>query len=313
MLYSVLKDRVSAPKILMNDSVQHFHTGYPAQQDNGNGFHVNGDAFHFADDDGGAEAEVWREPGDTTDGSWEEPQWDEPRKAESSSLGRSAERLTPGQLRSIVFRRAPLGKRGLDEHQVNSLLDRVEEELTRLTQEKNALASELELLRGYVTDSGQAALPQQQEPQQTQAEGTTPVGRGTGLTRVEPAGAAESQAVAGKMHEAHVYAASLLSQAQQTADQYIQDAQRYSRELVEDARRRRHELLSTASSEHTASGTGAGDESWEREAARVRAANREYRGKLRDYFELLLMSLEEWETAEGVGAPLPSNENENPQ
>ncbi|WP_170222995.1 DivIVA domain-containing protein [Nonomuraea turkmeniaca] len=288
----------------MNDSVQHFHTGYPGQPDTGNGFHVNGDAFDFAGD-GDAEAEVWHEPGETADGSWEEPQWDEPRKAEPASLGRSStERLTPGQLRSIVFRRAPLGKRGLDEHQVNSLLDRVEEELTRLTQEKNALAGELELLRGYVTDSGQAALPQQPQEPPAEAAGTTPVGRGSGLSRVEPAGAAESQAVAGRMHEAHVYAASLLSQAQQTADQYIQDAQRYSRELIEDARSKRHELLSTASSEHVAPG----EESWEHESARLRAASREYRGKLRDYFELLLMSLDEWETAEGVGAPAPTDE-----
>ncbi|MFG1704125.1 DivIVA domain-containing protein [Nonomuraea sp. M3C6] len=279
----------------MNDSVQHFH----------NEFHVNGDAINLTGDltgDGEAEAEGWHEPGDAGDGSWEEPQWDEPRKAaEPSSFGRSADRLTPGQLRSVVFRRAPLGKRGLDEHQVNSLLDRVEEELTRLTQEKNALAGELELLRGYVTDAAPAALPPQQEQE---AEGTAPVGRGSGLIRVEPAGAAESQAVAGRMHEAHVYAASLLSQAQQTADQYIQDAQRYSRELVEDARRRRHELLSTANSEHGAPG----EESWEREAARLRAASREYRGKLRDYFELLLMNLDEWETAEGAADPPPSDE-----
>jgi DivIVA domain-containing protein len=290
----------------MNDSVQQFHTGYPGQPETGNGFNGNGNGNGF-DVSGDAEVERWHEPGEAAaDGSWEEPQWDEPQQAQPSSFGRSAERLTPGQLRSVVFRRAPLGKRGLDEHQVNSLLDRVEEELTRLTQEKNALAGELELLRGYIADSAPAALPQQQEPQ---VEVTTSVAPGSGLTRAEPAGPAESQTVASRMHEAHVYAASLLSQAQQTADQYIQDAQRYSRELVEDARNRRRGLLSTASSE---SGTP-GDESWEREAARLRATSRDYRGKLRDYFELLLMNLDEWETAEDLGAHQQQQPDETPQ
>ncbi|GAA3590798.1 hypothetical protein GCM10022419_086860 [Nonomuraea rosea] len=297
----------------MNDSVQHYHNGHPGQPETGNEFHLND--FHVNDDAGGftvnseVEADGWHEPGDAAGdgGSWEEPQWDEPRKAESGSFGRAGDRLTPGQLRSIVFRRAPLGKRGLDEHQVNSLLDRVEEELTRLTQEKNALSSELELLRGYVTDASSAApavLPQQ--PEHGAIESAAPAAPGSGLTRVEPAGAAESQAVAGRMHEAHVYAASLLSQAQQTADQYIQDAQRYSRELVEDARNRRRELLS--SSADSEQGAPVGEEAWEREAVRLRAASREYRGKLRDYFELLLMNLDEWETAEGAGDPPPASE-----
>ncbi len=308
----------------MNDAVQHFHIGEPGRPPAGGGFIVNGDTVNGA---GEAEADGWHEPGDAADGwhepgaaaaegawseqQWEEPQWDEPRKADSPAQGRSGERLTPGQLRGIVFRRAPLGKRGLDEHQVNSLLDRVEEELTRLTQERNALAGELELLRGYIADSASGALPQQQEPSggaaATGAAPAAPAGpaaRGSGLSRVEPAGAAESQAVAGRIHEAHVYAASLLSQAQQTADQYIKDAQRYSRELIEDARTRRRELLSQAGAEP---GSPA-EESWEREAVRLRATSREYRGKLRDYFELLLMNLDEWETAEGVGTPPPSND-----
>jgi len=283
----------------MNDSAQQFHPG--SQPEFGNGIFIGNGTGAGPTGSGEGEVERWHEPGDAGDGSWEEPQWDEPQEAEPS-FGRSTERLTPGQLRSVVFRRAPLGKRGLDEHQVNSLLDRVEEELARLTQEKNALAGELELLRGYVaeaTEIAPAALPQAQEPE------AGVVSRESGLTRVvKPEGPAESQTMASRMHEVHVYSASLLSQAQQTADQYIQDAQRYSRELVEDARRKRSEMLSSAHSEH---GTP-GDESWEREAVRLRATSRAYRGKLRDYFELLLMNLDEWETAEDIGAAQQSNE-----
>ncbi|MER6947244.1 DivIVA domain-containing protein [Nonomuraea sp. NPDC000554] len=277
----------------MNDPIQQFHV----TSENGNG-NSNGA--------GDNEVARWYEPGEATGGSWEEPQWDEPQSAEPSN-GESAERLTPAQLRAVVFRRAPLGKRGLDEHQVNNLLDRVEQELTLLTREKNALEAELTLLRDSVSAPSRApsqalsqapsATPQPQQ-QHEEIEATAPVSRGARLARVEP-GHAESQSVASRVQEAHVYAASLLSQAQQTADQYIEDAQRYSRELIEDARRRRGELMAKANAEQ---GTAAGAESWEREAARLRAANRQYRGKLRDYFELLLMNLDEWETTEDIGA-----------
>ncbi|MFI6740605.1 DivIVA domain-containing protein [Nonomuraea sp. NPDC050451] len=263
----------------MNDPVEQFHATYSSQPDSDG-------------DEGGAVAR-WSEPGGETDASWEEPQWDEPQAAASSD-GRAPERLTPAQLRAVVFRRAPLGRRGLDEHQVNNLLDRVEEELTLLTQEKKSLLAEVALLREYVSDSSAIAVPAQQ---QQQADTTTPVRRETGLSRVEQPGHVESQTVASRMQEAHVYAASLLSQAQQTADQYIQDAQRYARELIEDARYRRGEILSKAGSEQATPE----EETWEREAARLRAASQQYRGKLRDYFELLLMNLDEWETAEEIG------------
>lgn len=274
----------------MNDPVEQFHATY-SQQSDGDG------------DEGGAVAR-WSEPGGESDTSWEEPQWDEPQAAPSPN-GRPAERLTPAQLRAVVFRRAPLGRRGLDEHQVNNLLDRVEEELTRLTQEKKALAAEVALLREYVSGSSAIAVPPQEQQQQEQvrqreeSDTTAPVRRETGLSRVEQQGHVESQTVASRMQEAHIYAASLLSQAQQTADQYIQDAQRYARELVEDARYRRGEILGKAGPQQRTPE----DETLEREVARLRAAGQEYRAKLRDYFELLLMNLDEWETAESIGAP----------
>ncbi|GAA2215917.1 hypothetical protein GCM10009850_113850 [Nonomuraea monospora] len=267
----------------MNDPVEQFHATYSQEQDGNTG---------------------WSEPGETTGAPWEEPQWDEPRAASSNGHHHPAERLTPAQLRAVVFRRAPLGRRGLDEDQVNNLLDRVEEELSRLAQEKKALSAEVELLRGYVSDSSAIPAPQPDTPAASAAppSSPTPTRRETGLARVEQPGHVESQTVASRMQEAHVYAAQLLSQAQQTADQYIQDAQRYARELVDDARYRRAELLSKEQAAPGSPGSP-GAENWEREAARLRTANQEYRGKLRDYFELLLMNLDEWETAEGISTP----------
>jgi hypothetical protein len=49
--------------------------------------------------------------------------------------------------------------------------------------------------------------------------------------------------------DAHVHAASILSQAQKTADRYIAEAQDYSRHLAEHARRRRDEILAQVQSQ----------------------------------------------------------------
>ncbi|KAB8197154.1 DivIVA domain-containing protein [Nonomuraea phyllanthi] len=231
----------------------------------------------------------WSDAGESNaEDVWEEPAWDEPQAAPSGDP--SGDRLTPAELRAVVFRRAPLGKRGLDEHQVNSLLDRVEAELVRLTQEKRALETEVELLRDSAARQPEPVAPPREEPAARPQE--------TGLARVDQAEHAASRSVAGRVQEAHVYAASLLSQAQQTADQYIKDAQRYSRELIEDALLKRGTILSNAAAEGDRT---VGVDAVGQEIARLRTANQTYRGKLRDYFELMLMNLDEWETAEGAG------------
>ncbi|WP_214326783.1 DivIVA domain-containing protein [Nonomuraea sediminis] len=240
----------------MTDNVEQFHAKFTAP----------------------AEAEdvvPWQEPGQNGHKeAWEEPQWDEPRAAPEPWEARTADWLTPAQLRSVVFRRAAFGKRGLDEQQVNSFLDRVEQELTVLLQEKRALEAEVTRLREYVAGTSQPETPPQHGKElETKQEEPVPV----------------QQAVS-RVHEAHVYAASILSQAQQTADQYMQEAQQYSRELVEDARGRRAELLARAA-EH---GEDEG-------AEQLRATNRHYRGNLRDSLRLVLADLDEWEQAELTG------------
>ncbi|NUR90843.1 MAG: DivIVA domain-containing protein [Nonomuraea sp.] len=214
----------------------------------------------------------WQEPGQ--DGqAWEEPQWDEPRAAADPGphANGSGDWLTPAQLRSTVFRRAALGKRGLDEQQVNAFIDRVEQELTVLLQEKRALSAEVERLRAYVSTTEKPAPPEQK----AEVEQAEPV----------------QQAVS-RVHEAHVYAASILSQAQQTADQYMREAQDYGRELVEDARRRRAELLARSADD--------GEDLEE-----IRAAARHYRDALRDQLKVVMGSLEEWDAAEITGPQAP--------
>ncbi|MEV1178107.1 DivIVA domain-containing protein, partial [Nonomuraea sp. NPDC049784] len=128
---------------------------------NGNGHGGAQDLLPWAEEQAGEQSNSgWQED------AWEEPQWDEPQ-ARGDDL--PAERLSPAALRSMVFRRAPLGKRGLDEHQVNHLLDRVEAELVRLTQEKKALEAEVKLLRDNAARQPESrpepAEPPKEQPQ----------------------------------------------------------------------------------------------------------------------------------------------------
>src|ERR1700761_9527663 len=58
-------------------------------------------------------------------------------------------RLTPGRVRSMSFRLARLGRRGLDEDDVREFCDQVEEELSLLLEERSVLQAEVRRLRGW--------------------------------------------------------------------------------------------------------------------------------------------------------------------
>jgi DivIVA domain-containing protein len=194
----------------------------------------------------------------------------------------AAKRLTPAELQSVNFHRAPLGRRGFDEEQVRAFLGQVEQELVRVLNEKAALENEVGRLRERIAGGSPGASTVQAE-------------------------------------DAHIQAVRILSNAQQTADQYVADAQRYSREIAEEARRGRQEILSDAQSRASlvleeahrqasdaAAAVGpaaepmSGDErrELEREIAYLRTFSDVYRTHLRTYLEALLRNVEEWETSE---------------
>lgn len=193
-------------------------------------------------------------------------------------------RITPGELQSVVFPRAPLGRRGYDEERVRAFLQQVERELAQILQEKAALADEAVRLRRHLAEGAAgtaAALPPE---------------------------------------EAHIQAVRVLSRAQQTADRYVEDAERYSRELAQEARRHRDEILAdararaalvleeahqrattaaaavTSSSEEPMSAGERGE--LEREITYLRTFSDVYRGHLKSYLEALLRNVEEWERSE---------------
>lgn len=214
-------------------------------------------------------------------------------------------RLTPGELHSVVFQRAALGRRGYDEDQVRTFLQYVERELVQIFNEKAALAEEVSRLRTQVSGSG-------------------------------PGGGMPAS-------DAHFAAVRILSQAQQTADLYVADAERYTRELAHEARMHREAILADAKNRAerlleeahrkaaavadsavrqaeeakaaamarvgdlgVAHPAQAQDEAlpederrqMEREIAYLRTYSDVYRTHLRSYLEALLRNVDEWESSE---------------
>ncbi len=200
-------------------------------------------------------------------------------------------RLTPGELHSVVFARAALGRRGYDEDEVRNFLAYVERELVQILNDKAALANEVNRLRAQAAKGG-----------------------GSGVLAPE---------------DAHFQAVRILSQAQQTADLYVADAERYTRELAHEARLHREAIISDAKgrAEHLledahrkaaavadAAVRSAGqapaaplppDErrAMEREIAYLRTYSDVYRTHLRSYLEALLRNVDEWESSERASLP----------
>jgi DivIVA domain-containing protein len=204
-------------------------------------------------------------------------------------------RLTPGELHSVVFARAALGRRGYDEEQVRNFLQYVERELVQIFGDKAALADEVNRLRAQL------------------AKGTR------GVMAPE---------------DAHFQAVRILSQAQQTADLYVADAERYTRELAHEARLHREAILSDAKGRaehlledahrkaaavadaavrtaeqaarpaaHAAPLPDDERHAMEREIAYLRTYSDVYRTHLRSYLEALLRNVDEWETSERASLP----------
>jgi DivIVA domain-containing protein len=198
-------------------------------------------------------------------------------------------RLTPGELQSVVFARAALGRRGFDEDEVRNFLAYVERELVHILNDKAALADEVNRLRAEAAKSGSPGV-------------------------LAP-------------EDAHFQAVRILSQAQQTADLYVADAERYTRELAHEARLHREAILSDAkgraehlredahrkaaavadaavrSTGHRAPLPADERRAMEQEIAYLRTYSDVYRTHLRSYLEALLRNVDEWESSERSSLP----------
>lgn len=222
-------------------------------------------------------------------------------------------RLTPAAVRETRLKRAPLGRRGVDEEQVGLFLADVERELVTLFNERTELQNEVTRLRQR-------------------------------LLHAERAGAAPpGAALMPNPEDASAQAVKILAKAQQTADEYVADAEDYSRQLAEDARRHYEEILGEArerarslvdgshqrasmaaeAAVNSMAGDGAGAGArpdgdrgeLEAEVAYLRTFSQVYRVHLRSYLEALLRNVDEWERAESSPtqqAPLRSPAPQGP-
>jgi len=231
--------------------------------------------------------------------------------------------LTPADVRNKQFSTTRL-RPGYDEEEVDAFLDEVESELDRLIQENEELRGKLaECLRGKVPNAGMQDFQQPQdqapEPQHEQMR-PEPVQQ---PQAVEPQPPVQQQmpmtgANMGMGGEENMdTAARVLALAQQTADQAISDARREADETLGRARHESEDILGKArrQADQIIGEARARSENLDRDAQErhrqvmgslvqqreelehkvnvLKDFEREYRSRLKDYFERQLRELNE--------------------
>ncbi|TDQ52609.1 DivIVA domain-containing protein [Actinorugispora endophytica] len=241
--------------------------------------------------------------------------------------------LTPADVRNKQFSTTRL-RPGYDEEEVDAFLDEVESELDRLIQENEELRGKLaECLRGKVPPAGMNDF-QPQEPPQQMAPPEPPKPEPMQMRQPEPMQMRQPEPMQQSMPAMGLpgggednmdTAARVLALAQQTADQAISDARREADETLGRARHEADDILGKArrQAEQIVNEARARSENLDRDAqerhrqvmgtlvqqrdelehkvAGLKDFEREYRSRLKDYFERQLREL-----AEGA------NEHNNP-
>ena len=188
--------------------------------------------------------------------------------------------LTPEDVRNKQFTTVRL-REGYDEDEVDSFLDEVEAELTRLLRENDELRAKLAAATRVAA-----------------AGGPSPIERKEDLIPTSPG----SSAAAGAGSDG---AARVLAMAQQTADQAIAEARNEANKIVTEARakaeaverdsRARAESLERYAADKHRAAMGSLDQQrqiLERKVEDLRQFEREYRSRLRSYLEGQLRQLE---------------------
>lgn len=195
-------------------------------------------------------------------------------------------RLTPAEVQSVTFRRAPLGRRGLDEEQVRAFLMQVEQELVTVLNEKAAMSEEVHRLRRSGAQAG--AQPEDAHIQAVRI-----------LSRAQ-------QTADEYVADAERYSRELAEDARRNRDEILADAKNRAVHVLEEAHRQAQAAASSVV--HSAAPmTGEERRDLEREIAYLRTFADIYRTHLRSYLEALLRNVEEWERSErhNVAHPPP--------
>ncbi|WP_067967424.1 DivIVA domain-containing protein [Nocardiopsis trehalosi] len=228
--------------------------------------------------------------------------------------------LTPADVRNKQFSTTRL-RPGYDEEEVDAFLDEVESELDRLIQENEELRGKLaECLRGKVPNAGMQDFQQPQEqlapepPPQPEPVRPEPIPQ---PVEQQPMPAMASNMGLPGAEDNMDTAARVLALAQQTADQAISDARREADETLGRARHEADDILGKArrQAEQIVNEARARSENLDRDAqerhrqvmgslvqqreelehkvSELKDFEREYRSRLKDYFERQLRELAE--------------------
>ena len=245
--------------------------------------------------------------------------------------------LTPAEVRNVVFGKSPSGKQGYHEDEVDTFLDLVEAELTRLIAENDDLRRRLDQLdrqQGATREmTGSAVGPGLPHPvlaappplaHQSAPEGDphAQAARVLGLAQ-EMADRLASQAKTDAdalLSRARTQADELLAAAKAKAEGLVQEAKTQAETLLTDARttaetlgRQSREktaaLEREAAHQHSQTVAGLNHEknTLENKIDRLRALEREYRIRLKAYLTAQLHELDEDET-DPPPAPQPNQQ-----
>lgn len=155
--------------------------------------------------------------------------------------------LTPADIHSISFKKAPIGNRGYNEDEVDNFLDEVERELERLIELNNKLRDQNEqLLSGApagVADN--AELLAEFERLQREKNAAEQAARAA-EAEIEELRHAGPQAASQGGEAGEQQALRLLMVAQRTADEHLESARNEADSVLNDARTQSEEMVTQA-------------------------------------------------------------------
>jgi len=151
--------------------------------------------------------------------------------------------LTPADVHSISFKKAPIGNRGYNEDEVDNFLDEVERELERLIEVNNKLRAQVEMGGGgsFGEDAELLAEFERLQREKASAEQAALALEAELEEMRQNAPAAAANAEGGEQQ-----ALRLLMVAQRTADDHLDSARTEADTVLKDARTQADEMVTQA-------------------------------------------------------------------
>ncbi|MFD0558931.1 DivIVA domain-containing protein [Stackebrandtia endophytica] len=157
--------------------------------------------------------------------------------------------LTPADIHSISFKKAPIGNRGYNEDEVDNFLDEVERELERLIEFNNKLRAQNEqLLSGApagTADNAELLAEFERLQREKNAAEQAAHAAEQELEELRHAGGMQGGAAAGP-EGGEQQALRLLMVAQRTADEHMDSARSEADTVLTEARTKSEEMVSQA-------------------------------------------------------------------